>query len=183
MSSTGENEVHSEWAATRDPPAYAPHSWIPSTGLRNQATGPRAPPPHAGPKERARHETGRRRGPGSSGADAGTEGMIYLPSPVSAPDLQRCVWSESPGPSVTRRSPEQRATARKPSPPPPPPTAASGAARRGPTASHAVYRQRSAPGAPPLAAGHWQAGPPLEAYPVIHWVTSVLKPNVKAVSD
>lgn len=165
------------------PPAYAPHSWIPSQGLPSQAAAPRAPPPHAGPKERAGHETGRRRGPGASGADAGTEGKMYLHGPGSAPDLQRCVWSESPGPSVTRRSPEQRAASRKPSPPPPPPTAALGAARRGPTASHAVYRQRSALGAPPLAAGHWQAGPPLEAHTVTHWVTSLLNPNVKAVFD
>lgn len=51
----------------------------------------------------------------------------------------------------------------------------------GPSASHAARRQRSAPGAPPSLPAHWRPPTPLEARPMTHWATRLLKLNVRAV--
>lgn len=113
----------------------------------------------------------RRRGPRASRADAGPEGRTRPPSPSGVPDLPRCVWGEDPGPSATRRSqssarPQGNRRRRRHRPPL--------------RAQRAEARLRHTPPAlrgQPSPAAHWQAGPPLEARPMTHWATSLLKPN------
>lgn len=177
MSTTRYMDAPRAQAATGDPGALAPRTSVPSQRPQSRASGPRGlgaagPAPSLGAEGARPGARLRRGGPGTPRAPARPEGRRSLSvrgrhrpgSPLTAVRWGKgSVRSEGLGPSATRRS---GSSAR-----PPrnrrrryhrrhrPPLRAQRA--EGPTASHAAYRHRLAPGAPPSLPAHWQTPPPL----------------------
>lgn len=185
-------DAPSPWAAMGAPgpdPTDSHSLPVPS----EPASGPRArgAAPSLGTEVRAGPETWARRGPGKPrtppaqgrGGACSPEPPPPRPRPTSARWGRGGARSQGLGPFATRRSgssarpPRNRHRRhqlrhRRP---------LRGQRAEGPTASHAARRQRFAPGAPSSLPAHWQPPTPLEAHPMTHWATRLLKLNVRAV--